>query len=78
LNFLSVIRRKYRNPQLQNWRAKKTRLGMPGGPEEDDSRVVSRDQVTRLEGELARLAQSKAMPKQEPKPRQRPAPKKST
>jgi hypothetical protein len=51
---------------------------MPGGLEEEDSRVVSRDQVTRLEGELARLAQSKGAPKQEPKPKPKPAPKKST
>jgi predicted nuclease with TOPRIM domain len=36
-----------------------------------------RDQVTRLEGELARLAQSKEMPKASA-PRARPSPKKST
>jgi colicin import membrane protein len=37
-----------------------------------------RDQVTRLEGELARLAQSKGAPKQEPKPKPKPAAKKPT
>jgi colicin import membrane protein len=37
-----------------------------------------RDQVTRLEGELARLAQSKGAPTQEPKPKPKPAPKKPT
>ena len=37
-----------------------------------------RDQVTRLEGELACLAQSKGAPKQEPKPKPKPAPKKPT
>jgi chromosome segregation ATPase len=39
-----------------------------------------RDQVTRLEGDLARLAEKKGEPKEEPtepaKPKQRPAPKK--
>jgi len=37
-----------------------------------------REQVARLEGELARLAQSKGAPKQEPKPKPKPAPKKPT
>jgi len=70
--------RKYRNPQLQNWRAKKTRVGMPGGLEEDDSRVVSRHQVTRLEGELARLAHKQGETPKASAPRAKPAPKKST
>jgi septal ring factor EnvC (AmiA/AmiB activator) len=37
-----------------------------------------RDQFTRLEGELARLAQSKEEPKEAPEGRQAPSPKKST
>jgi hypothetical protein len=35
-----------------------------------------RDQVTRLEGELARIADKKGEERDEPKPKARPAPKK--